>query len=128
MNFAVSFILVVLSSLVKGTNARPSDGTKDPMAGVVYVFEDGSRVAFKDISRKIQGTCKLQKATMEFGLNKNVPGNFCGGSCDSSLKSCEACKPTASGKKPLQVQLKNEDGSTVTKTFEHITECECAKC
>lgn len=125
MNFAIGFIFIVLSSLVTRTNGRPSADQNDPMAGSVFVFEDGSRVPPNQIPSKIQGTCRLHKASMDNGLNK-IRANICGGSCDSSKDNCGACQPTPSGKKPMQVDLKNKDGSTVTKTYELITECECA--
>ena len=126
MNYAINFTFFILSSLVIRIDGRPSADQNDPMAGSVFVFEDdGSRVALNEIPSKIQGTCKLHKASMENGLNK-IAANICGGSCDSSKDNCGVCQPTASGKKPLEVVLKNKDGSTVKKTYELITQCECA--
>ena len=128
MNFNVAntvTILLVLTLAVLLSNGKPTKSA-DPMAGAVYIFEDGTRVAIEDIPNHIQGTCKLRKATLMFGKNK-ITADFCGGNCDSRKENCEACQPTLSGKKSVDVQLTNQDGSTSKKTLESITQCECVK-
>ena len=63
---------------------------------------------------------------MEFGPNK-LKADFCGGGCQADESECSVCQPTEGGKTSEQVTIIKKDGSTVTRAFPVITECECAK-